>query len=56
MIALIGLTSMTDNVKFGQNMNNILPTLSLFAVAALRILPGHKNYSFYSSNSIHNHH
>ena len=41
MIALIGLTVMIMiMLNSGQKNNNILPTLSLFAVAALRILPG----------------
>jgi len=41
MIALIGLTVMIMiMLNSGQKINNILPTLSLFAVAALRILPG----------------
>ena len=41
MIALIGLTAMIMiMLNSGQKINNILPTLSLFAVAALRILPG----------------
>lgn len=41
MIALIGLTLMIMiMLNSGQKINNILPTLSLFAVAALRILPG----------------